>query len=429
MYNDSNLEAIVYLFFEAYSVKIVSGVQSKFIVADKAIDGICPVLHNGIGEMALKGLASQQFAAAFQPLHQKVIIRNETVKILKALQDPSSQLCVMLESLYDGVYIVDPDRIILYWNKAAEDITGYSAAEVLGKSCKDDILNHIDEKGILLCSGDCPLLKAMRSRGKTSAKVYPKHKCGRRFPVETHVSTLIEEDGSLVGAIEVFRDITLQEEHRILQEKFNNMLRKYVSDATYSNIEDSLSSDYSAGQPRLVDMSVLYLDVVNFTGYSESSPPAKVVKMLNDLFGLCEVVIRENFGDIDKFIGDAIMAVFHDAGDAVRAGIKLLDTALPEMNKIRREHDEPEVQVRIGINSGPLLQGDVGTGERRDLTVIGDTVNVAARVEKAAVPGRLMISEACLSRLPADLADSFRYHHSELLKGKTEEIKLFIFEG
>lgn len=350
------------------------------------------------------------------------------MKILKALQDPSSQLCVMLDSLYDGVYIVDPNRIILYWNKAAEHLTGYSAAEVLGKSCKDDILNHIDENGILLCRGACPLLEAMHSRGKASAKVYPKHKCGRRFPVETHVSTLIEEDGSLVGAIEVFRDITHQEEHRILQEKFNNMLRTYVSGTTYSSIEDSLRSDFSSSQPRLVDMSVLYLDVVSFTHYSESNPPSEVVKMLNDLFGLCEVVIRENFGDIDKFIGDAIMAVFHDAGDAVRAGIKLLDTALPEMNSIRRQHEEPEIQVRIGINSGLLLQGDVGTDDRRDLTVIGDTVNVAARVEKAAIPGRLMISEACLSRLPADLADRFRYHHSELLKGKTEEIRLFICE-
>lgn len=351
------------------------------------------------------------------------------MKILEALKDPKSQLCVILDSLYDGVYIVDPQRIILYWNKAAEELTGYSASEVLGKSCKDDILNHIDENGILLCRGACPLLRAMQSRSKTSAKVYPKHKSGRRFPVETHVSTLIEEDGTLVGAIEVFRDITHQEEYRILQEKFNSMLRKYVSDATYSSIEDSLRADKSSGQTRMVDMSVLYLDVVSFTTYSESNPPNEVVKMLNDLFGICEVVIRENFGDIDKFIGDAIMAVFHDASDAVRAGMKLLNTALPEMNRIRSEQNKAEIAVRIGINSGLLLQGDVGTEVRKDLTVIGDTVNVAARVEKAAIPGRLMISEACLARLSPELAACFEYHHSELLKGKTEEIMLYICEG
>ncbi|MDD2544288.1 MAG: adenylate/guanylate cyclase domain-containing protein [Candidatus Cloacimonadaceae bacterium] len=350
------------------------------------------------------------------------------MKILEALSNPSSQLRVMLDSLYDGVYIVDPDRIILYWNKAAEELTGYSAEEVIGKSCRDDILNHIDENGVLLCRGACPLLIAMRNRGKAGAKVYPKHKCGRRFPVETHVSTLLEDDGSLVGAIEVFRDISHQEDYRILQEKFNNMLRKYVSEATYSSIEDALGSEPSSGTTRLVDMSVLYLDVVNFTGYSESNPPMQVVKMLNDLFGICEVVIREHYGDIDKFIGDAIMAVFHDASDAVRAGIKILQEALVQMNSIRLAHHEPEIQVRIGINSGLLLQGDVGTDQRRDLTVIGDTVNVAARVEKAAIPGRLMISEACLARLGSELVPSFQYHHSELLKGKTEEIKLYLYE-
>jgi PAS domain S-box-containing protein len=348
------------------------------------------------------------------------------MKILEALQDPGSQLCVMLDSLYDGVYIVDPNRVILYWNKAAEELTGYSAAEVIGKSCREDILNHIDENGILLCRGACPILKAMHCRGKSSAKVYPKHKNGRRFPVETHVSTLIEDDGQVVGAVEVFRDITLQEDYRILQEKFNNMLKKYVSGTTYSSIKDTLRSEQPVSPTRLVDMSVLYLDVVSFTTFSEANPPAEVVKMLNDLFGICEVVIRENFGDIDKFIGDAVMAVFHDAADAVRAGIKLFATALPQMNSIRLENNQQEIQVRIGINSGLLLQGDVGTEERRDLTVIGDTVNVAARVEKAGIPGRLMISEACLARLPEDLAACFTYHYSELLKGKTEEIKLFI---
>lgn len=348
------------------------------------------------------------------------------MKILEALRNPNSQLCVMLDSLYDGVYIVDPNRTILYWNKAAEELTGYSAEEVLGKSCRDDILNHIDENGILLCRGACPLLKAMNCRGKTSAKVYPKHKHGTRFPVETHVSTLLEEDGTLVGAVEVFRDISHQEDYRILQEKFNNMLRKYVSDATYSGIEDVLRSNLNSFDTRQVDMSVLYLDVVSFTTYSESNPATEVVKMLNNLFGICEVVIRENYGDIDKFIGDAVMAVFHDAGDAVRAAIKILETALPQMNEQREQNGEPQIQVRIGINSGLLLQGDVGTEQRRDLTVIGDTVNVAARVEKAAVPGCLMISEACKARLAPALAERFEYHHSELLKGKTEEIKLYI---
>lgn len=348
------------------------------------------------------------------------------MNILEALKDPNSQLCLLLDNLYDGVYIVNPNRIILYWNQAAAEMTGYSAAEVLGKSCKDNILNHIDENGILLCHGACPLLKAMKCRGKSSAKVYPKSKAGKRFPVETHVSALYDEDGSLVGAIEIFRDISHQEEYRILQEKFNTMLKKYVSETTYSNVENCLKTNLTKTNCNAVDLTVLYLDVVSFTTYSEANPPQAVVNMLNDLFAICEVVIKENFGDIDKFIGDAVMAVFTDATDAVRAAIKLLEYSLPQMNRIRAEQGEQQIEVRIGINSGILLQGDVGTEARKDLTVIGDTVNVAARVEKAALPNRLMISESCLARLNPELSKRFSYHHSELLKGKTEEIKLYI---
>jgi len=348
------------------------------------------------------------------------------MNILEALKDRSSHTAILLESLYDGVYIVDPERIILYWNKAAEEMTGYTEDEVLGKSCSDNILNHIDENGILLCRGECPILQCMRSGCRSSAKVYPKRKDGKRFPVETHVSALYDDDGTIIGAIEVFRDITHQEDHRILLEKFNAMISKYVSTATYSTIQEQLSQNRDQGSTRIIDQSVFYLDVVSFTTFSEANSPQDVVKMLNDLFGICEVVIRENFGDIDKFIGDAVMAVFDDANDAVRSAIKILKQALPEMNRIRRENEEQEIAVRIGINSGLVLQGDIGTSERKDLTVIGDSVNIAARVEKSSIPNRLMISEATLARLSDDLHGQFTFHHSELLKGKTEEIKLYI---
>jgi PAS domain S-box-containing protein len=348
------------------------------------------------------------------------------MQFLNDLMNPSSELAKTLNSLYDGVYVVDTQRIILFWNKAAELITGYTAAEVLGKSCKDDILNHIDENGVLLCRGACPLLKAISCAGTSTAKVYPKSRSGKRFPVETHVSTVKDENGIVVAAIEVFRDISLQEEHRIMQEKFNNLVRQYVSTATISDIESRIVSSLPSGNSRSIDLSIMYMDVVNFTGFSESNSPEATVKLLNDLFGVCDVITRECFGDIDKFIGDALMAVFNDANDAVRSAIKILDTGIPELNRIRRENHETEISIRIGINSGIVLQGDVGTPDRKDLTVIGDAVNTAARIEKASLPNRLMISEATYSRLNSNLSGQFTFHHDVELRGKTEPIKLFI---
>jgi len=348
------------------------------------------------------------------------------MQFLDDLKDPHSELVRTLNNLYDGVYIVNPKRVIIFWNKAAENMTGYTAAEVLGKSCKDDILNHIDENGILLCRSGCPIVQAMATKTNAEAKVYPKTKAGMRFPVETHITNVLDDNGTVVAAIEVFRDITHLEEYRIMQEKFNSLIRKYVSTATYSDIQSRIQGANQQNVPRILDLSVLYLDVVNFTGFSEVNKPEDVVRLLNDLFGICDVITRECFGDIDKFIGDAIMAVFIDANDAVRSAIRILETSIPELNKIRVEAGVNPVAIRIGINSGLVLQGDVGTIDRKDLTVIGDTVNTAARIEKSSLPNRLMISEATLARLNNDLVNSFTFHHDVELKGKSEPIKLYI---
>jgi len=350
------------------------------------------------------------------------------LQFLVDLNNPHSELVNTLNNLYDGVYVVDPQRRILFWNKAAEMMTGYSAEEVLGHSCKDDILNHIDENGILLCRSACPIVKAIAFKGTATAKVYPKTKQGRRFPVETHVSTIQDETGEVVAAIEVFRDITHQEEYRIMQEKFNSLIRKYVSTATFSDIQSRIQGGTQQNVPRILDLSVLYLDVVNFTGFSEVNKPEDVVRLLNDLFGICDVITRECFGDIDKFIGDAIMAVFNDANDAVQSARKILETGIPELNRVRQEEGDSPIAIRIGINSGLVLQGDVGTIDRKDLTVIGDTVNTAARIEKSSLPNRLMISEATLARLNDELVNSFSFHHEVELKGKSEPIRLFIYK-
>lgn len=350
------------------------------------------------------------------------------MQFLDDLKNPDSVLVLMLNSLYDAIYIVDPKRIILFWNKAAEAMTGYSSEEVLGKSCKDDILNHIDENGVLLCRSACPIVKVLRSGGSTSAKVYPKSKEGKRFPVETHISAVHDENGKVVASIEVFRDISLQEDYRIMQEKFNGLIRKYVSTTTYSDIQSRIHSDAQHSASQILDLTVLYLDMVNFTGFSEKNTPDAVVQLLNDIFGICDVITRECFGDIDKFIGDAIMAVFNDANDAVRSAIRILNMGIPELNKVREEDGLKPIAIRIGINSGLVLQGDVGTIDRKDLTVIGDTVNTAARVEKASLPNRLLISEATTARLDKSLYEKFSYYNELELRGKTEPIKLFILD-
>jgi adenylate cyclase len=162
-------------------------------------------------------------------------------------------------------------------------------------------------------------------------------------------------------------------------------------------VMDHLQSG-SEAHAKVRELTVLYLDVVGFTSFSERNSPEAVATMLNELFGVCEVITRECHGDIDKFIGDAIMAVLIDANDAVAAGLKVLSAVL-RLNQTRSDRGLEGIQIRIGVNSGSVIQGEIGTSSRRDVTVIGDVVNTASRIESATEPMRMGISEATHARL------------------------------
>lgn len=116
----------------------------------------------------------------------------------------------MLDNLFDAVYFTDLQRRIIYWNLAAEDLTGYSAEEVLGKCCADNILMHVDETGRSFCTGECPLSGTMADGRPRRAELYLRHKNGHRVPVEVRVCPVPGKDGETVGAVEIFNDNSRQ---------------------------------------------------------------------------------------------------------------------------------------------------------------------------------------------------------------------------
>lgn len=343
---------------------------------------------------------------------------------VEALSGKDTLLGKVLDSIFDGVYITDRSGAILFWNRAAEEITGYAAESVVGRRCSDNILNHIDEKGRLLCGDRCPLMQAIETGEACGAKVYPLHRDGHRFPVQTHIGPIRNEHGKVIAGIEVFRDISHGEAFRLLQEKFNQLVKKYVSQTTYEELvaQATLGADTEALSREL---TIFYLDMVGFTAFSESSEPPQVVQVLNEVFGMCDVITRENHGDIDKFIGDALLATFIDVNDAVDAARKVARNALPYYNEKRKEKGLEAVNVRIGIHSGVVLQGDIGSSERKDRTVIGDVVNVAQRIESICVPGAVFISEASFSRLDEAWARRFAFHGEVPVKGRAEAVKVY----
>jgi len=122
----------------------------------------------------------------------------------------SESLNTVLDSLADGVYITDLNRKILYWNKAAEQITGWPASEIQGHSCYDNFLEHIDSEGNHLCGEDtCPLHQAIiqKQSNRLPVMVFAKGKNGQRIPMEVTVAPVINAKGEVIGGIESFRDL------------------------------------------------------------------------------------------------------------------------------------------------------------------------------------------------------------------------------
>jgi diguanylate cyclase (GGDEF)-like protein/PAS domain S-box-containing protein len=114
----------------------------------------------------------------------------------------------VMDQLYEGVYFVDPARRIRYWNPGAERLSGWKAADVVGRFCHDNILNHVDDSGKPLCRTRCPLAASMQDGRGREADVFLRHRLGHRVQVRVRTSAVRERDGRTVGGVEIFDDKT-----------------------------------------------------------------------------------------------------------------------------------------------------------------------------------------------------------------------------
>ncbi|HIJ66612.1 MAG TPA: sensor domain-containing diguanylate cyclase [Candidatus Hydrogenedentes bacterium] len=112
----------------------------------------------------------------------------------------------LIDNVHEGIYFVDPTRTIQYWNAGAQAITGYDSEEVIGKCCAEDILVHVDEKGVSLCKEKCPLAETIQDGQTRETNIYLHHKAGHRLPVHVSVAAVRDNEGQVVGALEAFYD-------------------------------------------------------------------------------------------------------------------------------------------------------------------------------------------------------------------------------
>ena len=201
-----------------------------------------------------------------------------------------------------------------------------------------------------------------------------------------------------------------------LHERFK--LSKFVSRSTLEHVRSE--GDIILGGEKK-KLTVLFSDIRQFTSYSEKRDPHDVMVMLNDMMNLQGEIIIRHGGDIDKFVGDEIMAVF-DGDDMEMRAIKAALSIRDVMKKKFSEEEHP-VAVGIGINTGEMISGNMGSGDRLDRTVIGDAVNLGARLCSIAGPGTIVISEFTFQQV-RNLVD-IREHDPIHVKGKEEKVKIY----
>ena len=177
----------------------------------------------------------------------------------------------IIDNLHDGLYFVNRDRVITYWNKAAEEISGFTAEEVVGSSCADNILTHVDGDGHHLCTGVCPL-KATIGDGKLrEADIYMHHKDGHRVPVSVRVSVLRDSEGNITGGIELFSDISHQEanELRIKELEKLALLDNLTQLANRNYIEREIENCFDEKKRLNMPFGILFMDIDHFKRFND----------------------------------------------------------------------------------------------------------------------------------------------------------------
>ena len=210
------------------------------------------------------------------------------------------------------------------------------------------------------------------------------------------------------------------------QMRLTEAYQRFVPKQLLTNLNKDSILDVQLGDQVQKEMSILFSDIRSFTTLSESMLPEDNFKFVNTYLSKMGPIVRENNGYIDKFIGDAIMALFEiSPDDAVRTSVKMLD-ALGEYNKVRiREGNDP-IRIGIGVNTGMMMLGTLGESDRMEGSVISDAVNIAARLEGLTKLYKtpLLISGETLLKIDDSIFET-RLIDKVAVKGKVKPIMVY----
>jgi adenylate cyclase len=333
-------------------------------------------------------------------------------KSLREVREIKRLMDNVFASMASGVITTDLDEQITLCNRASEQILGVSSQEIIGKNLSEVLPTFIDELS--------EHLPSVRIKEKQRVGLEMTRPCPQRGTVTLsfNLTPLQENKDQLQGVAIVFDDLTEKKRLEGQQRLFGRMVPPQV-------IEQLDPDQLKLGGLR-TEITALFADVEGFTSFSETVPPERLMSILNQYLSVAVNAVMDQYGTIDKFMGDAIMAWFNAPVPqpdhtlrATRAALKIQQAVL-ELHR----HLPPEFRLfyRIGIHTGEAVLGLVGTEARVNYTAIGDVVNTAKRIQESAGTGQILISRQAFEKVANQV--QVRPLKPLILKGKRQPVEV-----
>lgn len=264
---------------------------------------------------------------------------------------------ITLDHMYEGVYFVTLDRTITFWNKGAEMISGFSAEEVVGSKCFDNILNHVDGQGTQLCVRGCPLHATMVDGVSREASVYLHHKEGQRIRVDVRTIPLTEED-RIIGAVEVFKE-HVEQQLFMTSEQLSTAsasLEDLKTLALYDqmtglpnrrHLENMLKLRFSEWEVSGIPFAVVFGDIDHFKYFNDTHGHQMGDRVLK-LVGRSLMSAMRKSDIVGRWGGEEFVAILSPAGKAQAVTISSRMRMLVENSPLRLYGQELHVTASFG---------------------------------------------------------------------------------
>ncbi len=320
----------------------------------------------------------------------------------------------MLQSMSNGVLTLDEDGQIITCNAAGLRILQRRSGDVVGESAdaffagpNTWILERV-QKVVENQVADISMDAELKFKGTL-------------FSVNVTVLPLVSVEKKNIGTMIIIEDITSEK-------RVKSTMSRYMDPCLADQLLER-GEEILGGKNTLA--TVLFTDIRNFTALTEELGPEGTVSLLNEYFTIMVDCLRREGGTLDKFIGDAMMAAFgipiakgDDEDRAVRAAISMI-TELARWNEQRTGNGLAAIDMGVGLNTAEVVSGNIGSPKRMDYTMIGDGVNLAARLESACKQyhAKILISENTLRRLRGTYR--IRAVDRVVVKGKSEPVGIY----